>query len=210
MDEKAMSRRRFFSRGAEKVTQTAIDGLEQRAEQKARHWIRPPFAKPELDFLLACSRCSACIDACPQSVIFPLPISRGAEVAATPALDLLNKGCTLCEDWACVAACEDGALLIPELPSTEDEEQREHNGLTPPREAPRQLPEKLAKLTIDSGLCLPYSGPECGACRGSCPVEGALLWQAEKPIIDQDVCIGCAMCREACIVEGKAITVSSL
>ncbi|MGJ8687057.1 MAG: hypothetical protein ACSHWQ_06230 [Spongiibacteraceae bacterium] len=210
MDEKGLSRRRFFSRGAEKVVNAAMGGLESRAEQKARHWIRPPFAKPELDFLLACSRCSACIEACPKSVIFPLPVTRGAEVAATPALDLLNKGCELCEGWPCEAACEDGALLIPTLLAEGEGDDQELDVDKLDQDKPEQWPEKLSKVSIDTSLCLPYSGPECGACRGSCPVDGALRWDREKPMIDEDICLGCGMCREACIVEGKAITLVSL
>lgn len=44
---------------------------------------------------------------------------------------------------------------------------------------------------------------------GSCPIEGALVWQDEKPKIDADLCVGCAMCREACIIEPKAVIVRS-
>ncbi len=192
MDEKGLSRRQLFKRGIDRATRAGVDLVEQRVEQKARHWIRPPFARPELDFLLACTRCDACMEACPHQVIFPLPFSRGAEVAATPALDLLNKGCHLCSDWPCVQACGDGALVFPE---TEEED--------------HVLPATLASVEIDTSTCLPYNGPECGACRGSCPVPGALLWQGERPHIEAEACVGCALCREACILEPKAIKVSS-
>lgn len=112
MDEEGRSRRQFFKRGFDKLTKTGLDLVEARAQHKAQHWIRPPFASSELDFLLACTRCNACIEACPHQIIFPLPISRGAEVAATPALDLANRGCHLCQDWPCVNACSDNALAF--------------------------------------------------------------------------------------------------
>ena len=54
----------------------------------------------------------ACIKACPHEIVFPLSPNNGAEVMNTPALDLLNKGCHLCEDWPCVNACETNALKI--------------------------------------------------------------------------------------------------
>ena len=201
MDEKGLSRRQFFKSGVGNATKAGIEVIESRVEQKARGWIRPPFARSELEFLLACTRCDACIDACPHGVIFPLPFSRGAEVAATPALDLLNKGCHLCEDWPCVQACGDGALLFHEL---EGEQEIEAAG------AARLFPGPLASVGIDTAACLPYNGPECGACKGSCPVPDTLRWQGEKPRIDSETCVGCGLCREACIVEPKAVTVSSL
>ena len=69
----------------------------------------PPFAVDELDFLLACTRCDKCIEACPHDVLFKLPARTGLQAAGTPAMDLLNRGCHLCRDWPCVAACEPDA-----------------------------------------------------------------------------------------------------
>ena len=204
-----MDRREFFRLGAQKTAKVAVDTAEKHVNHKASRWIRPPFAISELDFITSCTRCDECISACPHQVIFPLPVRVGIEVAATPAMDLLNKGCHLCEGWPCVTACEPNALMIPEalVVAIEDDEAvvteddlELATALTIPR---------LAEAEIDQQQCLPYSGPECGACRGSCPIEGALVWQDEKPMIDADLCVGCAMCREACITEPKAVTVRS-
>jgi len=188
-----MDRREFFRRGINKVSETAVKEAERRARKKAANWIRPPYAIRELDFLLACTRCAKCIEACPHGTIFPLPLRLGAEVVNTPALDLLSHACHLCADWPCVTACEPHAL---QHPSVEDDE-----ALPLPR---------LSHVSIDTDICLPYSGPECGACRMACPVSGALLWQMEKPSIDTARCTGCALCREACITSPKAINVVSL
>ena len=114
------------------------------------------------------------------------------QVIGTPALDLLNKGCHLCDGWPCVKACEPGALRLPE-------ETAEH---------PRGLPD-LAAASINTETCLPYSGPECGACASSCPVPGALIWDTNKPRIDPQTCTGCGLCREACIVTPKAIDIQA-
>jgi len=187
------SRRAFFRQVAHKTGETLVQEVDRQVARRAAHWIRPPYALDELEFLLACTRCNACIEACPHQTIFPLAARLGVKFAGTPALDLVNKSCHLCEDWPCVSVCEPGALRLPEL--EEDE--------LPP--AP-----KLARAEIDTERCLPWQGPECGACAASCPQPGALNWDRCRPVIDAAQCIGCGLCREACIVEPRAIRVSSL
>ena len=188
-----MDRRDFFRLGLQEAGKTAVRLADESVSQRARRWLRPPFAQAELEFLLACTRCDKCVEACPHDVIFKLPARLGAQVVGTPALDILNKGCHLCEDWPCVKACEPEAL---KLPVTEDE------GELP-------LP-KLARAEINTSSCLPYLGPECGACKPACPVPGALVWDREKPRVDPEFCTGCGLCREACVVEPKAVNISSL
>jgi ferredoxin-type protein NapG len=188
-----VDRRNFFRKGIQQLGRGVVKEVNRRADKRASRWIRPPYALDELDFLLACTRCNACIEACPHGVVFPLPVRCGATVAGTPALDLLNKACHLCKDLPCVVACEPRALRL--LESDEDE--------TPPL-----LPE-LALASIDPRHCLPYQGPECGACYGICPQPGALLWDGPRPHIDSNKCIGCALCRVACIEDPKAINIQS-
>lgn len=189
-DRDAMERRDFFKLGARKAAHVAYKAAGARAANRARNWLRPPFALDELDFLIACTRCDECIEACPHDVLFPLPVRLGVQVAGTPAMDLLAKGCHMCDGWPCVEICEPGALVPPEP------------------EAP--LP-KLASARIVTENCLPYSGPECGACAHACPVPGALAWDGGgRPTVNQDLCTGCALCREACIVEPKAIAITAL
>ena len=188
-----MNRRAFFQHALRKTGEAVVNHADTQAKERASHWIRPPFAKEELEFLLACTRCSDCFEACTYKVIFPLPAKLGAQVIGTPAMDLLNRSCQLCTDWPCVTACDADALRLPEV--GEDEQP--------------SLP-RMAVAWIDTDRCLPYSGPECGACASSCPVPGALEWEMEKPRINMAECTGCAQCREACIVEPKAIGVKSM
>lgn len=188
-----MDRRAFFRRAVSKATETVVKEMDDKVKAEAVHWIRPPYALEELEFLLSCTRCGDCVAACPHQVIFPLESRLGAKVVNTPALDLLNKACHLCEDWPCVQACEPQALKFPEV--EEDDE------------LPLPL---LAEAKINTSTCLPYSGPECGACQGSCPVDGALVWDMEKPSISSQDCVGCGLCREACIVEPKAVQLVSI
>ncbi len=203
-----MDRREFFRRSAGKAAQVVTEHVGDKLRREAAHWIRPPFALDELDFLLACTRCKACIEACEYQVIFSLPARRGAQVAGTPVMDLLNRGCRLCEDWPCVEACEAGALKRPQAETGAESE----TGIEAETEADAQRDDwpKLARVSIDEKACLPYAGPECGACRGSCPIDGALIWQGERPRIDGENCSGCGLCREACIVEPRAVRIQSL
>lgn len=187
-----MDRRSFLKRGAQKTAEQAVDLIEKRVKEQARRWIRPPWAVQELDLLIKCSRCGDCISACPQDIVFGLRASLGVDVAGTPALDLSHEACLLCDDWPCVSACNTGALQLPE---------GKHAGTAPP---------KLAIAEIDRGNCLPYKGPECGACDGSCPVPGALSWKDHKPRINPGLCVGCGQCRAACVLEPAAVVLRSV
>lgn len=193
-EDDKLDRRAFFTLGMKKTAKAAVDLAQNRVEQRARHFIRPPFAIDELDFLIKCTRCEACIKACPQEIIFPLTARLGIEVLSTPALDLMSNACLLCKDWPCVQACEGNALLSPQ-PMEDGKEEAS---------APR-----LAMASIDPEHCLPYSGPECGACHSACPIPGAINWDMTRPKINEVLCSGCAQCREACITMPKAITINA-
>jgi len=203
-DKEALDRRGFFRLGLQKTAQFAINEAEERANRRARGWIRPPFAISELDFLLKCTRCDQCMEACPHDVLFPLCQKQGLDVISTPAMDLMNKGCHLCHDWPCVTACETGALFSPPQNDPDATIQTEQDGLSDP------VIPKLALASIDPQNCLPYMGPECGACADSCPQPDALIWNGPKPFIDPDHCVGCGLCREVCVANPKAISIRSL
>lgn len=194
-----MLRRDFFRFGVKKIAETAFEVASEVVESHAAGWIRPPFAKPELPFLLGCTRCDRCIEACPHQVLYRLPDRLGLKVRGTPAMALLQHGCRLCADWPCVAACEPGVLSLPVPPPTDGED--------PPPPPP---PPRLAAASLDAALCLAYAGPECGACAGHCPIPGALAWTGTRPTIVAELCLGCGLCREACIVQPKAIGITSL
>jgi len=204
-----MDRRDFFRVGFKKVTKTVVNEVDSRVEKKAKRYIRPPYAIAEVEFLLSCSRCDDCVTACPYQVIFKLSASLGADVVGTPALDLINKGCHLCKDWPCVTACTTSSLLLPDIEKPEGEDAKDAKVEQDETITSIPLPQ-IAKATLNEQTCLPFSGPECGACVPDCPVPGALILNAEKPYIIPDLCVGCGMCREVCILEEKAIIISSL
>jgi ferredoxin-type protein NapG len=185
-NEASLDRRQFFTKGWRKA------GADAAAPRSSR-WIRPPHALPEPEFLAKCNGCGDCITACPHDVVFALSSGAGLRAEKTPALDLLNRGCHMCDGWPCVAACEAAALVVPD----------------PVEDAAPALP-RLALVEIDTDTCLAYLGPECGACAHACPVPGALTWEGgTRPVIETGICTGCALCREACIVDPKAIKVSA-
>lgn len=188
-----MKRRDFFRLGVRKAAEMTARAASARGLLPTETWIRPPFAVGEPEFLANCTRCNKCIEACPHDVLFTLSSDLGPRVAGTPAMDLLHRGCHMCADWPCVNVCEPKVLKRPD----------QDDG-TPP------APAKLALARIDTTACLPYLGPECGACADSCPVPGALGWEnGLKPFIDNEICTGCALCRQACIVDPKAIKIAA-
>ncbi|RVT88735.1 ferredoxin-type protein NapF [Inhella crocodyli] len=65
---------------------------------------RPPGAVAEAVFERRCTRCDACIKACPPQVI-----RRGG--GGFPEMQFAQAGCDAC--GACVSACEPGALQAP-------------------------------------------------------------------------------------------------
>lgn len=187
-----MQRRSLFRLGFRKAMELVADRAPAPPPGGLPAWVRPPYALAEASFLLACDRCDACVQACPHGVLFPLPPAAGPLAQGTPAMALQRRPCRMCDGWPCAAACTPGALLRPE-PAEDD-----------PPPSPR-----MAQVHIDRGTCLPYSGPECGACADSCPVPGALTWAGTRPVIAEP-CTGCGLCRQACITDPKAITLSPL
>jgi ferredoxin-type protein NapG len=180
-----MKRRDLFRLGAKKAANLVTEAALGAVAATTKNLIRPPFAIDETSFAQTCTRCDDCIEACSYGVLFKLSKGNAWGEEGTPAMDLLNKGCHLCDGWPCVKACEPGTLIMSD-------------------EAP-----KLALVQIDPDHCLPYAGPECGACAHSCPVPGALEWQGgTKPVIEQSKCTGCALCREACITEPKSVLIA--
>ena len=86
--------------------------------------------------------------------------------------------------------------------------------------------ERLARRVLESepdaaevrntlGLALQERGELAEARRvadeAGRPVPGAIEWEGGiRPVINQEVCTGCAMCRETCITEPKAVDIAAL
>jgi ferredoxin-type protein NapG len=195
-----MERRSLFRLGFKKLMGAVADQAVAVPPRPAQSWVRPPYSQAETAFLLACDRCDACVRACPHEVLFALPRSAGIVAEGTPAMALNRRACRMCDGWPCAAACSRGALVLPAVPTDESEADQP---AAPP------APPKLARAIIDRGSCLPYSGPECGACADSCPLPGALAWDRTRPVI-AGPCTGCGLCRQACITDPPSIMLAPL
>lgn len=196
-----LSKRAFFRKAGKKVSEVVVEQVEKKAEVHKVNWFRPPFALNELEFMLTCMRCSDCITACEFGVIFPLDESYGMKVAATPAMDLKNRSCQICTDWPCVEACTYGALKLISNETSQPDNEGQAAG--------QSLP-KLANIAFDTERCLPFFGPECGFCASVCPIPGALNLVDDKPVVNQEKCVGCAQCREACVTDPSSIEMQLL
>jgi ferredoxin-type protein NapG len=147
---------------------------------------RPPGALPEETFLARCTACGDCIKACPHNAIHVLAewVKPGT---GTPVMVPDSRACHMCEGFPCAAACGEGALAQP------------------------QGPWFLGTVSIDIFKCLPFRGPECGACAGLCPSGAdALRLRRGRPEIDPERCVGCGLCIEACPVKPSAIKLDPL
>ncbi|RLB49240.1 MAG: hypothetical protein DRJ42_21485 [Deltaproteobacteria bacterium] len=149
---------------------------------------RPPGSVSEPKFLELCTRCGDCKDACPHGAILEFVEASGRPLAFTPVLRPDLRACEMCEGFPCAVACDEGALVVPDMPVW-----------------------KLGEVSVVEGLCLTYLGPECGACIGICPEELAAITLVEgHPYVESGACIGCGRCIHACPTAPKAITLDPL
>jgi ferredoxin-type protein NapG len=147
--------------------------------QKAFPILRPPGAIEEEAFLAGCTRCEACIQACPHGSITHAPL-RFRRAAETPMIDPIQQPCWMCHDFPCIAACEPNVLRL-------------------------DAPKKIGIALIDIVTCLPHQGSVCTVCSEQCPVPGAIELTAGRPRIVEDVCTGCGVCQFVCPAPHNAI-----
>jgi len=148
---------------------------------------RPPHAVPESEFMVGCTKCDACLQACPPHAIFRTPESEGI-LAGLPIIDASAQPCLMCDDMPCVSACEAGVLRM-------------------------DAPVAMGIAKIDSVTCLAFQGTVCTVCVEHCPVEGAITMEAGRPIINSESCTGCGVCLYVCPAPsptGCAITLESI
>ena len=167
--------------------------------------ILPPGADDMASFAAACTRCYACVDACPYKLIrVGFDLDRAVGQLLQPELHYLDsekKGvdCGYCPEWCnlCTQVCPAGALTA----------------LTGEQKRSRQI--GTAEVIRDA--CLAWKDEEdCSVCQEVCPYQAIELEMVEggraRPIVNKDVCRGCGACYSSCpaIRAGKAIIVTGV
>lgn len=142
---------------------------------------RPPGAVNEAAFLSGCTRCDACIEACPAGAIVHAP-ARFREAAGTPMIDAHTAACIMCPDAPCIESCEP-RVLRPDQPRT------------------------MGVAWIQTEACLAYTGSFCSVCAERCPVPGSIDVTSGKPSIRADACTGCGVCATVCPAPTNAVVV---
>jgi ferredoxin len=153
--------------------------------------LRPPGAVEEEAFLAGCTRCNACIQACPHDAIIQAP-DRFRRAAGTPMIDPMRSPCRMCADTPCISACEP----------------REDGGGSGVLR--KDLPLAMGEARIDTTMCLAHRNSFCTVCAEQCPVEGAIEIINGRPRIVQSACTGCGVCQNVCPAPGNAILLMPL
>lgn len=147
---------------------------------------RPPGALPALEFLLACTRCNACIDECPPGALLKLGDAAGIS-SGTPFLSVMDhKPCTACEDVPCANACPTGALV------------------------PGRIEDAwMGTAVVDRDTCRAWNDEACSSCVRICPIGEAAILQDDggRVYIDARGCIGCGMCVVVCPTRPRSMSV---
>lgn len=152
--------------------------------------IQPPGAVPA--FPGRCSRCYACVRACPTGIIRVRPGS-GINTAALPVLSFDHGSCAP-DCTLCSQVCPVGALR----PLHPGEKQQLQIGIA----------------QVEKSRCLAWADDEfCMVCDEVCPYNAIqTVWQGDTacPEVDPALCRGCGACEHDCpaVRAGKAIRVA--
>ena len=147
---------------------------------------RPPWAGDEKLFTHACTRCGACIAACPTGLL-----AQGA--GGFPEANFQRAHCTFCAD--CAHACAENARKsAPSLPLA--------LAFSP------DLPPWELRAEIGAA-CLPRRGALCRSCEDHCE-EGAIRFALRQgnpaqPEVTKLHCTGCGECVASCPVHAIAM-----
>jgi ferredoxin len=156
--------------------------------------VLPPGALPAREFAAVCSRCYACVRACPSGVLRVDP--RADRTWAQLAQPEMNADRGACDEYCreCQQVCPTGAIR----PQSEDQKRACQIGVA----------------RIDRAACLAWADHEyCMVCDEYCPYNAVDTDMdpagIPRPVVNPAACRGCGFCQLNCpaIRAGKAIRV---
>jgi len=156
------------------------DVLEKEPERSCP--VTAPGSNGIIHFTNSCTACHLCISACPTKVLQPALNEYGFEGILQPFLDFKTNYCEY-DCTKCSEICPSGAILPITL------------------EQKHEL--QIGKVNLIWRKCVVFTDrKDCGACAEVCPTQAVSMeeWRfgLKRPVIDQDICVGCGACEFAC------------
>ena len=204
-------RRRFLSVMAQSIGLSALGGMVWTGyieEAKAAPLIlRPPGAKPEMDFLRMCIKCGQCVEACPFDTLLMAKPGDNKPMG-TPYFIPRDVPCYMCTDIPCVPVCPTGALDETSVSSVVEGEK-----------VLDIEKSRMGLAVVDEESCIAFWGIQCDACYRACPMmDEAIVLEYKRndrtgkhalliPKVMSEFCTGCGLCERACVTEKAAIFV---
>ncbi len=154
-----------------------------------RYYVRPPGALEEEEFIRRCIRCFLCGEACPHRAI-RLAGAEDPIAYRTPYIATRYAPCWLC--MKCTQVCPTGALRRIE-----------------PAKAEILAKTRMGVAKVNEHMCIAYNGQVCGICYWRCPLRDVAIKRGrhDRPIVQEEKCVGCGVCDHVCIVDPSAIIV---
>lgn len=180
------SRRAFLTATALGLTSALLLRGSLSAKTSSLPRLRPPGAdRDEIDFLAKCTRCGECMKVCPTNGLQPLLFQGGLYEMWSPVLipriGYCKYECNLCSE-----VCSTGAIARLAL---EDKKKWQ-----------------IGVARVDRTRCR-----NCLRCEQFCPVpDKAIKRGLRHPMVVEQLCIGCGICENVCLVNPSAIRVVSL
>ena len=153
--------------------------------------VRPPANKSGTRFTRQCSRCGACVQACPNGIIRFGGADAGWGAVLAPELSFDNDFCSpTCT--ACGQVCPSGAI--------------------PRFTVKTKFTVPIGVAKVDANVCLLGENRECGTCVSACQYAALdLAWDkvnlVSRVVVDAKRCTGCGGCEYVCPSAPKAIRI---
>ena len=167
-----LNRRAFLQWSGLAALTLGLGGLARWA-MREEIFLRPPGARPEVEFLARCLKCQRCIEVCPHNTLAPVLVSESPTEWGTPRLNFRAGYCDLCGQ--CTTACPSGALLPFDTHTV-----------------------RLGRAEIRPDQCIAWNWGGCTVCFRQCPLHAVTLDDRQRPIVQADRCNGCGLCENIC------------